>query len=111
MKLITRLLLTALTLLVAASVIPGIEVAGAYAAIIAAIVLGILNLFVRPLLILFTLPVTILTLGLFIIVINALLFWFAASFLQGFSVDGFFAALLGSLLVSLASTLGSRYIK
>lgn len=108
---ITRLLLVALTLLVVGEYVPGITLAGVYPAIIAAIILGLLNLFVRPILFVLTLPINILTLGLFIFIINAGLFWFAASFIQGFSVDGFWPALLGSLIVTLVSALGARFIK
>lgn len=107
---ITRLLLTALTLLVVANYIPGIHIDGFYPAIIAAIIIGLLNLFVRPILFILTLPITIITLGLFMIIINASLFWFAASFIDGFRVDSFGYALLGSLIVSVVSTVGSKYI-
>lgn len=110
MKLITKLLLTALTLLVVATYIPGIEVEGFYPAVIAAITIGLLNLFVRPILFLLTLPITVLTLGLFMIVINAFLFWFAASFIDGFMVETFWHALLGSLIVSVVSAVGNKYI-
>ena len=110
MKLITKLLLVTLTLLLVASLVPGIEVDGFYTALIAAIVIGLLNLFVKPILVLLTLPVTILTLGLFLFVINAFLFWFAASFIEGFAVDGFLAALVGSLIVTIVSTFANRYI-
>lgn len=110
MKLITKLLLVTLTLLLVASLVPGIEVDGFYTALIAAIVIGLLNLFVKPILVLLTLPVTILTLGLFLFVINAFLFWFAASFIEGFAVDGFLAALVGSLIVTVVSTFANRYI-
>ena len=110
MKLLTRVLLVALTLLIVAELLPGVEVTGIYAAIIGAVVLGLLNVFVRPILIILTLPVTIVTLGLFILVINALLFWFAASFLDGIVVSGFWSALFGSLIVSIVSSIGNRYI-
>lgn len=111
MYLITKLLLTALTLLVVANYIPGIHIDGFYPAIVAAITIGLLNLFVRPILFILTLPITVLTLGLFMLVINAFLFWFAASFIDGFSVDSFWYALLGSLIVSVVSAIGNRYIK
>lgn len=110
MKLLTRLLLTALVLLVVANYIPGIHVAGFYSAFIVAVILGLLNLFVRPVLVILTLPITLLTLGLFMFVINAALFWFAATFIDGFSVDSFGYALLGSLIVSVASAVGNKYI-
>ena len=109
--LINRLLLVALALLLTAEFIPGIEVTSVYAAIMASIVLAVLNLFVRPLLFILTLPISLLTLGLFIFCINALLFWFAASFLAGFSVSGFLPALLGSLTVSLVSTFANRLLR
>lgn len=110
MKLITRLLLTSLVLLLVAYYIPGIHVDGFYAAFIAAVVLGLLNLFVKPVLFILTLPITILTLGLFMFIINAALFWFAATFIDGFTVDSFGYALLGSLIVTVASAVVNKYI-
>lgn len=110
MKLITRLLLTAFVLLLVAKYIPGITVEGFYPALIAAIVLGLLNGIVRPILLILTFPITIITLGLFVFVINAALFWFAATFIDGFAVASFWYALLGSLIVSAASTLVNKYI-
>ena len=110
MKLITKLLLITLTLLLIDSLVLGIEVDGFYAALIAAIVIGLLNLFVKPILVLLTLPVTVLTLGLFLFVINAFIFWFAASFIDGFAVDGFLAALVGSIIVTIVSTFANRYL-
>lgn len=111
MILITRILITALALLLVAEFVPGITVAGLYPAIISAIVLGILNAVVRPILIVLTLPITILTLGLFMFVINAALFLFVASFIEGFEVDSFLVALLGSLIVSVISALGNKFVK
>lgn len=110
MIIIARVLVIAFALVVCAAVVPGIEIAGLYSAIIAAIVLGLLNLFARPVLIILTLPVTLLSLGLFVFVINAALFWFAASFIEGFAVSGFVAALLGSLIVSVVSTVANRFL-
>ena len=100
MKIIVRWLLLAAALLLVAHFYPGVSVASFGAALIAALVLGLFNSLVRPLLVLLTLPVTLLTLGLFLFVINALMFWAAASVLQGFNVAGFSAALIGSLLYS-----------
>jgi putative membrane protein len=100
MKLIVRWLLLAAALLLVAYLYPGVTVAGFGAAMLAAFVLGLLNTLVRPLLVLLTLPVTVVTLGLFLFVINALMFWAAASVLQGFGVTGFAAALIGSLIYS-----------
>jgi putative membrane protein len=73
-------------------------------------VLGLLNALVRPLLVVLTLPITIITVGLFIVVINAMLFSLAASFVDGFAVHGFLSALIGSILVSVVSTVGNRFI-
>lgn len=100
MKLILRWLLLAAALLMVARWCPGVTVHSFGSAMLAALVLGLLNAVLRPLLIILTLPVTVLTLGLFIFVINALLFEVAGSVLKGFDVDGFGAALLGSLLYS-----------
>jgi putative membrane protein len=91
--------------------VPGITVGSVYAAGIAILVLGLLNTIVKPILFILTLPITILTLGLFTFVINALLFIFAASFLEGLQVTGFWTAVFGSLLLSVASTFGARWIK
>ena len=111
MILLTRLLLVALALLVVGEYVPGIELTGPYAAIIAAVVLALFNHFVRPILFFLTLPINIITLGLFTFIINAVLFWFAASFLAGFTVEGFLPALLGSIIITLVSAFGSRYIR
>ncbi|URI10364.1 phage holin family protein [Aquincola tertiaricarbonis] len=102
MKLIVRWMLLAAALLLVAYLYPGVVVQSFGSALIAALVLGLLNTIVRPVLVLLTLPVTLLTLGLFLFVINALTFWMAASVLQGFYVTGFVAALIGSLIYSLA---------
>ncbi len=101
MKLIVRWILLAAALLLVAHLYPGVSVASFTAAMVAALVLGLLNTLVRPLLVLLTLPVTVITLGLFLFVINALMFWSAAGVLSGFNVTGFGAALVGSLIYSL----------
>jgi putative membrane protein len=101
MKIIVRWLLLAAALLLVAYLYPGVTVKSFGSAMIAAFVLGLLNTLLRPLLVLLTLPVTVVTLGLFLFVINALMFYFAASMLEGFYVTGFVAALIGSLLYSL----------
>jgi len=103
MKLIVRWMLLAAALLLVANVYPGVTVASFGAALIAALVLGLLNTLVRPILVLLTFPITLLTLGLFLFVINALMFWGAAQILDGFKVAGFAAALIGSLLYSLCA--------
>ena len=101
MKIILRWLLLAAALLLVAHLYPGVVVKSFGSAMIAALVLGLFNTLLRPLLVLLTLPVTLLTLGLFLFVINALMFYFAASVLDGFHVTGFVAALIGSLIYSL----------
>ncbi|MEO8835988.1 MAG: phage holin family protein [Caldimonas sp.] len=101
MKIVVRWLLLAAALLLVAQIYPGVIVASFGSALIAALVLGLLNTLLRPILVLLTLPVTVLTLGLFLFIINALMFYFAASLLRGFGVTGFGAALIGSLLYSL----------
>ena len=98
MKLLSKWLLSAAALLLVAYIYPGVAVKSFGAALVAAFVLGLLNTVVRPVLVVLTLPVTLVTLGLFMFVINALMFWAAASLLDGFHVNGFLAALLGSLI-------------
>ena len=87
-------------MLAVAHLYAGVTVTSFTSALIAAAVLGLLNAVVRPILVLLTLPVTVITLGLFLFVINALMFWVAASLLTGFEVSGFVAALIGSLIYS-----------
>jgi putative membrane protein len=100
MKLIFNWILSAVALLAVAHLYAGVTVTSFTSALIAAAVLGLLNAVVRPILVLLTLPVTVITLGLFLFVINALMFWAAASLLNGFNVAGFGAALIGSLIYS-----------
>ena len=100
MKLLINWLLSAAALLAVAYLYSGVVVSSFTAALIAAAVLGALNLVVRPILVLLTLPVTLVTLGLFLFIVNALMFWAAASLVTGLSVRGFGAALIGSLLYS-----------
>ena len=101
MKLILRWLLLAAALLLVAHLYTGVEVRGFGAAMIAALVIGLLNALLRPILVLLTLPVTLLTMGLFLFVINAVMFSAAAGLIEGFNVSGFTAALIGSLIYSL----------
>jgi putative membrane protein len=108
MKIIVRWLLLAAALLLVAHFYSGVVVTSFGAALIAAFVLGLLNTLVRPLLVLLTLPVTLVTLGLFLFVINALMFWAAASLLDGLHVTGFKAALIGSLLYSVCGMVIDR---
>ena len=103
MRLILLWLLNAVALLAVAYLLPSIHVASLGAALFAALLLGLINAVLRPLLLLLTLPVTLVTLGLFIFVINGLMFWLAGSLIEGFAVDGFWPAVLGSLLYSVTS--------
>ena len=98
LKLVVRWLLSASALLFVAYLYSGVELKSFASAMAAALVIGLLNVIVRPVLVLLTLPATLLTLGLFLFVINALVFWAAAAVLQGFLVRDFVAALIGSLL-------------
>ena len=100
-KLIAKWLLSAVALLFVAYLYSGVQVMSFGSAMVAALVIGLLNAVVRPILVVLTLPVTLVTLGLFLFVINALLFWAAGSMLAGFHVNGFLAALIGSLIYSL----------
>jgi putative membrane protein len=100
LKILFRWLLLAAALLLVAYVYPGVAITSFGAAMLAAFVLGLLNTLVRPILVLLTLPVTLITLGLFLFVINALMFWAAANMLDGFAVNGFVGALIGSLIYS-----------
>ena len=105
--LLARWAVNAAALLLVAYLYPGVTVESFFAALIAALVLGLVNAVIRPILIVLTLPATLLTLGLFIFVINALLFWFVAEIVQGFKVTGFGAALLGSILYSVITLVSS----
>ena len=107
MKLMLVWLLNAVALLLVPFVVPGVHIDTLYSALIAVVILGLVNSVIRPLFVLLTLPVTLLTLGLFLFVINPLMFWFAGDILSGFRVDGFVAALFGSIVYSLASWLFS----
>jgi putative membrane protein len=103
LRLLVVWLINALALLAVAYVLPGIVVADFTTALVAALVLGLVNTLIRPVLILLTLPATILTLGLFIFVINGLLFWMVGSWLQGFTVGGFWWGVLGAIVYSIVS--------
>lgn len=102
---ILHLVLTAGALLIVARLVGGVHVSGFGAALIGALVLGLVNAIVRPIMILLTLPITLLTLGLFLFVINALMLWLVAALVPGIRISGFGAALLGSLLLTLLNLL------
>ena len=111
MRFLIRVAAVALAVLAAGALFPDqIRVSGGLEAVLVfAVVLGLLNAFVRPILLLFTLPINLLTLGLFTLVINALLFWVAANLLPGVEVTGFLGAFVGALTVSAVSFLASRF--
>jgi putative membrane protein len=110
MKLLALWIINALSLLALPYLFLSIRMDSFYTAMIVALLLGLANTVIRPLLVLLTLPVTIVTLGLFILVINGLLFWFVASFVEGFAVAGFWPAVFGSIAYSLISWLCSVII-
>lgn len=105
MRLLLLWLINALALAAVPHVVTSVVVTGFWTAVVAALLLGLVNTLLRPVLILLTLPINILTLGLFTLAINALLFWLVATFVDGFAVAGFASALLGALVYSVVSTL------
>lgn len=109
-KILTHIIVTAFALLVAAYVVPGIHVSNLTAALLAALALGFLNTLVRPVLFVVTLPLTFITLGLFVLVINTALFMLAAELIPGFAVSSFLAAALGSIIVSVVSMLTYKFL-
>lgn len=101
MGLIIRILMTGIVVVLLAEFLPGVAVASYWTAILVAVILALLNFIVKPILVLFTLPITIITLGLFLLVINAIIILLVDAFVGGFEVSGFWIALLFSLLLSL----------
>ena len=110
LRLLVVWLIHTVALLAVAYLLPGVAIASFASALVAALVLGLINAVIRPVLVLLTLPATILTLGLFIFVINGLLFWLVGSFVQGFVVAGFWWGVLGAIVYSLISWLLSGLI-
>src|SRR6266478_323982 len=110
LKLLLVWLINALALLALPYIVPSVQVDSFYTALIAALLLGFVNTLIRPLIVLLTLPATVLTLGLFIFVINGLLFWFVASFVKGFSVAGFWSAFFGAIVYALISWAASALV-
>ena len=111
MTLLLVWILNSVALLAVAYLLPGIVVASFGSAMFAALILGLVNMLVRPVLVLLTLPITIVTLGLFLFVINALLFWFVGSVLKGFQVQGFWWAVGGAILYSIIAGFLSNLIQ
>lgn len=107
---ILRTLISMLGLYFASTLVPGVQIAGTGTFVLAALLLGLVNGFVRPVAFLLTLPLTIITLGLFLLVLNAAMFGLVAAMLDSFSVAGFGSALLGAVIVSITSTIASWYI-
>lgn len=110
MGLLIRLVANALAILAAAYIVPGIEVAGGLALLAAALVLGLVNAVVRPILLFLTLPFTLVTLGLFIFLLNAFCLWLTSWLVKGFEVHGFWAAVLGAIIVSVVSWLVNVFL-
>lgn len=111
MGFILKLILTGLAAAVAAYILPGVSIDGFVSAILLAVVLGLLNAVVKPILVILSLPVTIITLGLFLLVINALIILLADYILDGFRVDGFIWALIFSLLLSVLTAIIDMIVK
>ncbi len=108
---IIHLFVTMIAMLIISYLFPKVfRVDGFLPALVAAFVLGIVNAILRPVLVILTIPLTVLTLGLFLLVINGLMLWLVAAFVKGFHVNGFWGAVLGSILVSLVSWILSRFI-
>ncbi len=97
-------LLTALALVITANLVPGFRIDSFPAALVAAVVLGLVNAIIRPILVLLTLPITFVTLGLFLFVVNALTIWLAGSITPGFHVDNFIPALVGSIVLTIVAS-------
>ncbi len=108
--LLFRWLISAVSLLIVSYIVPGIEVHGFFYALIAAVFLGVLNAIVRPVLIILTLPLTILTLGLFLFVVNGIMLMLVSLVIKGFQVNGFWPAVLGALLLSIINWFSNSYI-
>ena len=105
-----RTLITIAGLWLSSLIVPGVSIAGAGTFVLAAILLGLVNAFVRPIAWILTLPITLVTLGLFLFVVNAAMFGLVASMLDGFRISGFWPAIFGAIVVSLTSTVASWYI-
>lgn len=107
-KIITRILIIAFAILLIAQYVPGFEVSNFYSALIVALLLGVISVTLKPLILILTLPINLLTLGLFTFVINVLLLWWVASFVDGFSVGGFIPAFVGALIIGAVNSIIHR---
>lgn len=110
MHLLLRWIISAAALFLVTYVVPGVTVESPWNALMAALIIGLINAFIRPILLLLTLPVNLLTLGLFTLVVNALLFWLASTIVEGFTVDGVVAAFLGALAYWLIAWIGNSIV-
>ena len=111
MSLIIRWFISALSILLVSYLVPGIVVTSFYTALIVALFFGFLNAVVKPILIVLTLPVHIVTLGLSLFILNGFLFWFLSTLIKGFVVRGFWAAIIGAVVVSLFTWVGNKLVK
>lgn len=111
MRFLFRLLINVVAILIIAYIVPSlIQVDGFLAALVAAILLGIVNTIIRPILVILTFPLTLLSFGLFLLVINALMLWLVSALVSGFHVSGFWGALFGSILISIVSWILSKFL-
>lgn len=110
MGFVVRVFVNALAIVFAAAIVPGIEIRGVLAALGAGLVLGVVNAIVRPVLLILTLPLTLVSLGLFLFVLNGLCLWLTSTLVKGFEIHGFWAAILGALLVSVVSWLLTAFL-
>jgi putative membrane protein len=110
LNILLRLIILTAGIFLAAFLVPGISVDGYGAAIKAAVLLGVLNLIAKPVLIILTLPINLLTLGLFTFILNAFILWFVGYAIAGFLVAGFFPALLGAIVISVLSIILNRFV-
>jgi len=110
MGFVTRVIVNALAIALVAQLVPGIEIHGVLPILAAGLVLGVINAVVRPILLILTFPFTLVTLGLFIFVLNAFCFWLTSVLVKGFEVQGFWSALFGALLVSVVSWILTAFV-
>lgn len=110
MGFLLRVIVNAVTIALAAYLVPGIILTGVVPALIAGLVLGIINAVVRPVFVVLTFPLTLVTLGLFLFVLNAFYLWLTSVFVPGFTITGFWPAFLGALIISIVSWLLSRFV-
>lgn len=110
MKIIAKWFISAFALVVTASILEGVFVGSLYTALVVSLFLGVINIVLKPILMVLTLPINIMTLGLFTFVINGFLFWFLSTFIKGFMVDGLISAILGAFVVSVLSYFGDKLI-